>query len=77
MEKFANAYIYWLTCQFAGDKKSPKRITIKHKAYMNTHSRIQVCGAKMFYFGYFIFEPHGEKTGFLPIQKQRRRSASQ
>ena len=23
------------------------------------------------------FEPHREKTGFLPMQKQRRRSASQ
>ena len=24
-----------------------------------------------------VFEPHREKTGFLPMRKQRRRSASQ
>ena len=27
--------------------------------------------------GFVTFEPHREKTGFLPMRKQRRRSASQ
>ena len=28
-------------------------------------------------FGHPLVEPHCEKTGFLPMRKQRRRSASQ
>ena len=53
-------------------------------AMMARHKAIDSCGSLFrFYFGdvvtvilCFLYEPHREKTGFLHMRKQRRRSAS-
>ena len=37
----------------------------------------KVATERLLQFAEVIYEPRHEKTGFLPVQKQRRRSASQ
>ena len=43
----------------------------------NVHSSYKVNIIHVHVFAFLAFEPHHEKTGFLPMRKLRHRSASQ